>query len=313
MNTTESTPAVPPDDEIPLEKEPIALEPLHSNSPDLRIDSKTVSPRSRSKGFCKIKIEVGAQQFTTTKTTMMGSRLFSSLFAAEEQAILPTPRTNMMSFIDNPNANTFDEFLVGLNVTSSVGKDEKKTEEPIGSGQIHHVESGHYFVDRSPVHFGRILHFLRNIRSVNADQFLERYYVSETMALGINSQCSGSTHNLYTLLLELQDEVAFYDIPSLFEAIEGSTHCPPLRIPSAVPHRSFVRCICTMPITVHYTLSVLCSFLYFVVFHGANCSSTVFALSLCISLWSKLQLKRTAFSQQKWFHQTISIHLVAPL
>ena len=234
MTAVESNPAVTPVVDEPIDccpepVEPIALEPLHSNSPDQVLDSKTVSPRSRSRAFCKIKIEVGAQHFTTTKSTMAGSRLFSSFFCTEsiDEKPLATPRTNMLSFIDNPNSRTFEEFMATIPADGS--KKEKDSmmgfsDDLKGPPKIFEVERNHYFVDRSPVHFGRILHYLRNINTLNADQFLDRYYLSDAAAMGIHSQSqhSGSNASLYTLLLELQDEVTFYDIPSLGHSIEGT-------------------------------------------------------------------------------------------
>lgn len=189
----------------------MALDPLHLNSPSAA--SKAASPRVRA--FCKIKIEVGGQLFTTTRRTMAGCRLFRTLFAARcphsESAAAPksitaTPRTNMLSFIDNPGPLTFEEFMVKHERKEKDDDDVDAEAEP---PRIFEVDSNHFFVDRSPVHFGRILHFLRNAGTLSADAFLERYYPP--------TACGAAP----SLLLELQDEVVFYGIPSLAEALEA--------------------------------------------------------------------------------------------
>jgi len=223
----------------------IALEPLHSDSnyQDLHLDSKTASPRNRSKAFCRIKIDVGAEQFTTTKSTMSGSRLFSSFFhtLSCEDTLEPlggtkyekfTPRTNMVSFLENPNATSFDDFINShaTSTSSSSSSTSMKHKEELtgysdenckgGLPKIYEVDRNHYFVDRSPTHFGRILHYLRNRNTMSPDLFLERYYHSPSTLSSYQSMHSVSSSH-YALLVELQDEAMFYELPDLAQCIAG--------------------------------------------------------------------------------------------
>jgi len=190
----------------------LTLDLEHSNSLHIDTGSKTASPRSRSRAFTKIELDVGGQRFTTTKSTLAGSRLFAATFRSEAQSEGKltgglTPKSNMMSFIENPNASTFDSIDDNISVGGAEHKvDGKEDLRLIPSAQIFAVEPNHYFVDRSPTHFGRILQYLRSINTLSADYFLERYYLVDPAA--------------FTLLLELQDEVSFYDIPSLSDSIE---------------------------------------------------------------------------------------------
>lgn len=97
---------------------------------------------------------------------------------------------------------------------------------------VYLCHSNYYFVDRSPLLFEDILHFLRNLPANSAETFLQRYYaasplsISRRSSFSLNSNASemsfGKSRSCRHRrdLLKLQDEAAFYDIPCLAEAIQ---------------------------------------------------------------------------------------------
>ena len=76
------------------------------------------------------------------------------------------------------------------------------------------------------------MHFLRNYTTINASQFLSRYYPfnsnnvarrNSLSALSSNNSVTNliDDNNVIKELLKLQDEAKFYQIDSLDKAIQG--------------------------------------------------------------------------------------------
>ena len=105
---------------------------------------------------------------------------------------------------------------------------------------IYQIDTNYYFVDRSPQKFEDILHFLRNYPTINAMQFISRYYSlsggirrNSLSALSSNNSMTNlidvnnnnhNGNNITRELLKLQDEAKFYQITPLDKAIQG-IHC----------------------------------------------------------------------------------------
>jgi len=172
-------------------------------------------------------VNVGGQVFTTTKRTLCKSGLFQKLFSTSTS---------------NTTSNSSSEKTEELITTNTTNSASAPASSAVG---VYLCHSNYYFVDRSPLLFEDILHFLRNLPANSAETFLHRYYGASSLSLSRRSSysltsnasdCAGMNLGLGMNmgmgpmnlrrtsmardLLKLQDEAVFYHIPSLVDAIQ---------------------------------------------------------------------------------------------
>jgi len=151
-------------------------------------------------------VNVGGQVFTTTKRTLRKSGLFLKLFR---------------DFRENKTQTA-------LHSEETTETTDREPTTPTTEG-VYLCHSNYYFVDRSPLLFDDILHFLRNMPASSAETFLHRYYGASPLSLSrrssfsLNSNasdCAAISLSRSRDLLKLQDEAVFYHIPTLIDGIQ---------------------------------------------------------------------------------------------